>query len=273
MRRALLARPAWDAPGLPDQPAPAGDDRIVASPLQVLRILPLPTTACDNMSAGLAGWLVLTSPACVEALALRWRQGSLKGLAEPDIRLAAVGRGTADAAKAALFDPGEGGTPLLASRPILVPPDTESPDARRLLATLHSQQVLEGFAWSGQQFIVIQGRPSRPALTEGLAQSGAHVLALDLYERCDVDWPATLWESLGREPARDTGVVVTSTTVVDRLLQQCRTHGIAADHLVWCAHHRSVADMLARATHLPVRRVSLQDSHLSRDLFIDERFW
>ena len=197
----------------------------------------------------------------------------LPGLDDPWIRLAAVGRGTADAIAQHLFAHDADAPPLMSSRPVLCPGDQQRSDAQGLLAELAAEQEREGFVWSRQRFLVLQGRPARPTLAEGLRQLGAVVEALDLYERLDVDWPSDTWESLRAGEPGQTGVVVTSTTVIPRLLELCRQHGVASDRLVWCTHHQTVADMLNEATHLPVRRVSLADTHLSRDLFIDERFW
>ena len=272
MHRALLARPVWSPP-LVDHASVAGTDpRIVTAPLQVLRLLD-PDPRAPVLVREVSPWLVLTSPSCVEALAAWLEQGRLPGLDDPWIRLAAVGRGTTDAIAHHLFTARADAPPLMSARPVLCPGDHQRSDAQGLLAELAADQEREGFVWSRQTFLVLQGRPARPTLVDGLRQQGAVVAALDLYERCDVDWPAEIWASLHSSEPGQTGVVVTSTTVIPRLLELCRQHGVASDRLVWCTHHQTVADMLHAATRLPVRRVSLAESHLSRDLFIDERFW
>lgn len=245
----------------------------MTAPLQVLRLLDPDRIARPLPGRELSPWLVATSPSCVEALAALMKDRRLPGLDDPWIRLAAVGRGTADAIAQHLFAHDADAPPLMSSRPVLCPGDQQRSDAQGLLAELAAEQEREGFVWSRQTFLVLQGRPARPTLAEGLRQLGAVVEALDLYERLDVDWPSDTWESLRAGESGQTGVVVTSTTVIPRLLELCRQHGVASDRLVWCTHHQTVADMLHESTHLPVRRVSLADTHLSRDLFFNERFW
>lgn len=266
MTVALLARPEWrglDA----ESPAPT-DPRIWSAPLQLLvleqdssdRLLSELRTFATQGSSTV--WVVMTSPASVIAFA-HWI-ANRPFLQEISInRFAAVGAGTADQMRRS----GVG-----SENTVVVGGDASSADALTTVDMLAAQLGKEGALWQNQSFVVVGGKGNRPTLCDALRGQRAKVMALPIYTRQDVDWPESLWARLKEHPQK-TAVVVTSSTVIDRLYQALVTHQIDPGSLIWATHHATIATRLMTHGLSPIRRVRLDPSVLSVDLFEHEQHW
>ena len=274
---ALLARPQWR--GLSDETSLPVDPRIWAAPLQVLE----PESIGEDLRSETLGflsrpastrWAIFTSPASVTAYE-HWVQTTARLTGQPTgpragqqptpqfDRFAAVGTGTADQMRRAV---------LQTDSALVVGAGAATADA---LATVHAiadQVQSEGLAWKDQCFVIMGGTNNRPTLAEGLATLGATVMSLPLYSRRDVEWSDAVWKRLSESP-RETAIVVTSSTVVDRLMQSLVTHGIDPVRLTWATHHATIAAKLVAYGVSPIRRVRLDPPELSKDLFDYEQYW
>ena len=262
---ALLARPQWR--GLSGETSPPVDPRIWSAPLQVLE----PESIGEDLRSETLGflsrpastrWAIFTSPASVTAYE-HWVQTTAQQPTTQFDRFAAVGSGTADQMRRAV---------LKTDSAIVVGADAATADA---LATVHAiadQVQSEGLAWKDQCFVIMGGTNNRPTLAEGLATLGATVMSLPLYSRRDVEWSDAVWKRLSESP-RETAIVVTSSTVVDRLMQSLVTHGIDPVRLTWATHHETIAAKLVACGVSPIRRVRLDPPELSKDLFDYEQYW
>lgn len=272
MRLALITRPQWDPPlaSFIDH-----DSRLIGAPLQQLRLLAGDQDVFSEWQTAPSRWLVLTSPASVVALQ-RWcanHQGS--STLQGDFGVAAVGGGTRDQAARLL---------KIDAQEIIVSGADETADAVSLVAALKAfgdSKKSNGFEWRQQSFLVIEGEGNRPTLRDGLSSLGAHVLAMALYARIDVDWPAEFWamidESNGQTTAQAqggrVGIVITSSAMVLRVTTEFARRGIGLDRVIWCTQHATIARHLSAQGVGRVRRVRLDEGVLQHDLFDDEQYW
>lgn len=290
LKTALIARPQWDwsSPiGAGDDHSPAitlspsiqqegtPDSRLVNAPLQHLSLCTPDRMMLDRFRWSQQQWLVLTSPASVQALDQWLFHTGINVMFNPDMRVAAVGSGT----KAQLVhyiaqnaaDPARAWR-INAARTITSAID-EKADAVGLLAAMDEVCLRDGFYWQEQVVLIAQGQNSRTTLVHGLRERGATVLAANLYRRIDVSWPDTTWDMLAAAAPQEVAVVVTSTTVVDRLLQEYQAHELALTHVVWATQHAAIAERLRLRGIQTIRRVHLDASHLAGDLFEHEQYW
>jgi uroporphyrinogen-III synthase len=251
------------------------DPRIIAAPLQHLVLNAPDKKILDQFRWAQQQWLVFTSPASVQALDQWLYQTGINIMFNPDMRVAAVGAGTnaqlahyisensSDPARAWRID---------ASRTITSAVD-EKADAHALLAAMDAVYLRDGFLWQEQSVFLAQGQDSRHTLADGLRDRGAHVVVADLYRRIDVSWPTHIWQRLKSVGAGQMAVVVTSSTVVERMVAQCRAHGVDPISLVWASQHAAIAERLHEYGIQQVRRVRLDHTHLKDDLFHHEQYW
>lgn len=262
---ALLARPQWR--GLPGEAAEPEDPRVWAAPLQVLEPEAKAEALRSETLAFLSRpsstrWVIFTSPASVTAFQ-HWAQSTKHGMPPQFDRFAAVGSGTADQLRRSGFR---------ADGAVVVGADAATADAVATVKALAECLRLEGQAWTDQCFVIVGGVNNRPTLTQELAKHGARVMVLPLYSRRDVEWPDAVWKRLS-EFSGETAVVVTSSTVIDRLMQSLLTHGIDPARLTWATHHATIAARLVACGVSPIRRVRLDPPELSKDLFDHEQHW
>jgi uroporphyrinogen-III synthase len=263
---ALLARPEWR--GLPlENPVPE-DSRIWPAPLQHLV---LEQDLSGQLYAALRDfvakrssivWAVITSPASVIAFA-DWMSRPDAKWVSAIARFAAVGSGTAEQ----MMRRGIGTRSTLT-----VGGDASIADAMTTVEMISDALMREGASWADQSFIVVGGVGNRPTLCDALRAKGAGVMMLPLYRREDLDWPERVWAQLRAHPDQ-TAVVVTSSTVIERLMASVVTHGVDPVSLTWATHHATIAANLTARGVSAIRRVRLDVSALSSDLFEHEQYW
>jgi uroporphyrinogen-III synthase len=290
VRLAFLTRPQWDwsspvGPGSELSPTasssasvpqdPSIDPRVVAAPLQHLVLRPPDRKILDQFRWAQEQWLVLTSPASVQALDQWLFHTGINIMFNPDMRIAAVGSGTnaqlahyiaqnsADPARAWRID---------ASRSVRSAVD-EKADATALLAAMDAVYQREGFLWHEQMVLIAQGQDSRRTLADGLRDRGAYVVIADLYQRVDISWPQEVWQRIRDAQPKEAAVVLTSTTVVERAVSECVAHGVEPSRIVWATQHAAIAERLRQHGIQSIRRVRLDHAHLTGDLFDDEQYW
>lgn len=271
MRIALIARPQWEN----SRPAFATGSRLISAPLQLLQCVDPDPQPLEAMKRTTSPWVVFTSPASVQAMD-QWIEGTgVNPIMLPAMRLAAVGSGT----RGAMLEMAEhrkmDGTFAwpIEQKEITVSATDDRADAAQLLQALDQQQEKEGFAWKDQTFLLAQGEDNRSALADGLRERGAHVMALAMYRRKDVAWPESIWNMIAQSGNGECGVVVTSSTVIARLMADVAAHGLNASHLTWCTQHAAIAEKLRSAGVVHIRRVALAPLSLEKDLFEHERHW
>jgi len=274
MRIALLTRPQWEG-----STVEAPDPRIVLAPLQHLQRLAFD----DHLfvkgleDSGQSPWIVFTSPASVEAFGDWVDQKKKTSPSSPidtigNAHLAAVGGGTRDRF-AALVE-----QKVLRAQQIehtLFVEDREKADAQALIAALDAHGQSQGWSWRGQQVWLVQGEDNRPTLAQGLTGLGAVVRPMVLYRRINVPFALRV-SQLIKETAKEIGalgIVITSSTVVDEAIKQCRNLSVDPQSIVWCTQHQTIAARLNEQGIQHVRRVSLDPSLLISDLFGDEKIW
>jgi uroporphyrinogen-III synthase len=289
-RRALIARPQWDW----SSPIGSGSDkssnaaqsasvpnhneldpRLIAAPLQHLTLCAPDKRVLNTFRWASKQWLVLTSPASVQALDQWLFHTGVNIMFNPDMRVAVVGAGTN--AQLAHYIAQNSADPARAwrmntSRTVTSAID-EQADAHGLLSAMDAVYLRDGFLWQEQMVLIAQGHGSRTTLAAGLRDRGATVLIADLYRRIDVSWNDDVWQMISNSAPGETAVVVTSTTVIDRLLGECAAHQVALDRLAWCTQHAAIAERLKTAGLQSVRRVRLDPMLLSADLFEHEQYW
>lgn len=262
---ALLARPQWR--GLPGETAVPVDPRIWSAPLQVLE----PEAIAGDLRSETLGflsrpsstrWAIFTSPASVTAYQ-HWVQSTEFAITPEFDRFAAVGTGTADQMQRGA---------LQTDRATVVGDDAATADALATVKAIADQLQSDGLAWKDQSFVIVGGVNNRPTLAQALAKHGAAVLSLPLYCRRDVEWSDVVWKRLSECP-RETAIVVTSSTVIERLMQSLLTHGIDPVRLTWATHHATIAAKLVAYGVSSIRRVRLDPPELSKDLFEYEQYW
>jgi uroporphyrinogen-III synthase len=271
MRIALIARPRWES----DPAGPSHAARLIDAPLQLLTLCDPQPQAFEALGRTTHPWIVFTSPASVQAMD-RWiAHTGINPMQWASLRLAAVGSGT----RAAIIDVSAQHAvepscawPLDHSQ-IIVSANDERADAAALLQSLDAEQQRLPFAWQDQTFLLAQGQANRPTLADGLAARGAHVIPLAMYRRQDVSWPAAIWQMIGQAGSGECGVVVTSSTVIARLMADLAAHGVDPAGLAWCTQHAAIAEKLRAHGLARVRRVSLQPASLEGDLFEHEHDW
>ncbi len=290
IRCALIARPQWDwsspigagsdhipsvASSASIQQESLGDPRLVGAPLQHLSLCPPDRRILDRFRWAQQQWLVLTSPASVQALDQWLFHTGINVMFNPDMRVAAVGSGTnnqlAHYISQNAADPARAWR-INANRTITSAVD-EKADAVGLLAAMDAVCRRDGFYWQEQMVLIAQGMGSRTTLVDGLRARGATVLVANLYQRIDVRWPDRIWAMLANAAPNEIAVVVTSTTVVDRLIQACGQHQLDLARVAWATQHAAVAERLKSRGIQPIRRVRLDPDHLSGDLFDHEQYW
>ena len=271
MRQAVLIRPQWrDAPD-----GPPRDPRLLLAPLQYLTCRMPDPSVVQAFAAAESPWIVFTSPASVQAYA-RWSDAhNIRWLCDPWVRIAAVGSGTRDelvrvneARKAKTQTAWS-----CAAENVLVSAADEKADAVSLLAAFDAEHDRVPFEWSAQTLFLVQAVEHRPTLRNGLTDRGARVVETVLYERQDVVWDESVWERLRACPWSDTGIVVTSSGLVDTLAAMFRAHRVPIGQLIWCTHHATIAQRLQAIGLASVRRVRLSPEHLTLDLFEHEILW
>jgi len=241
-----------------------GDPRLLHAPLQMLKLCAVATAELAPIFAASNPWLVCTSPASVQALEARLREFGSDMLRLPRLRFAAVGSGTRAQLAKRLGDE---------SHPMVCPLSDETADANGLLGAFDSIQQSEGFVWSEQTVLIVEGQNNRPTLSDGLEARGAEVKAVGFYTRHDQDWNATIWSKFTQYPHTEVAVIVTSSGVLDRLINQCRMRGIDPTQLLWCTQHATIAARLQQAGCQRLRRVRLDPHYLTGDLFEHEFGW
>lgn len=262
---ALLTRPQWR--GLPGETSADADPRIWAAPLQWLEPEPIRGDRGVETIGFLSHpsstrWAIFTSPASVTAYQ-HWVQSTGQAITAEFDRFAAVGTGTADQMRRGVVQMG---------RPIVVGADASSADALATVKAIADQLRSEGLVWKDQSFVIVGGVNNRPTLSQELSHHGARVMSLPLYSRRDAEWPEVVWKRCSEFP-QETAIVVTSSTVVERLMQSLVTHGIDPARLVWATHHATIAARLLVYGVSPIRRVRLDQPELSKDLFEYEQHW
>ncbi len=263
---ALLARPEWlDLPS--ENPAPA-DPRIWSAPLQVLVLERDPS---DRLLSELrafvsqgpsAVWVVMTSPASVIAFTHWTADRSLPWEASLT-QFAAVGSGTVEQMRR---------SGIGSENTVVVGGDASSADALTTVDVIAAHLEKEGASWQDQFFVVVGGKDNRPTLCDALRRQKAQVMALPIYTRQDVEWPESIWTRLKARP-QETAIVITSSTVIDRLHKALVTHQIDPGSLNWATHHATIAARLKTQGLSPIRRVRLDPLALSVDLFEHEQHW
>ena len=227
MRQALLVRPQWH-----DSPTAISRDlRVIAAPVQRLEPCSVEESVASTVTQANSPWLVFTSPASVQAF-VRWTATQSIALArDSGVRVATVGSGTRDELSRAIQDhatDAHGAWALFLDNAISSASD-EKADAMALLAALDSEHHRAPYAWSAQTMLVIQATDNRPVLSQGLRERGATVIDAALYRRVDIDWTADVWARIAQYPWSDSGVIVTSSTVIDRILTMMRAHQIRVE--------------------------------------------
>lgn len=290
LRSALIARPQWDwsspvgmgdghNPAIASSPSiheeGAADHRLVNAPLQHLWLCEPDRQLLDRFRWSQRQWLVFTSPASVQALDQWLFHTGINVMFNPDMRIAAVGSGTN--AQLAHYIAENAADParawrINASRTVTSAVD-ERADAHGLLAALDAVCQRDGFYWQEQVVMIAQGQGSRATLVEGFRARGATVLVANLYRRIDVSWSDSVWAMLANAAPQEIAVVLTSTTVVDRLLQEYASHQLGLNHVVWATQHAAIAERLRDRGIQMIRRVRLDTSYLSGDLFEHEQYW
>lgn len=263
---ALLARPEWR--GLPLENLMPEDSRIWPAPLQHLVLEQDPSGQLHSALRGFVSkkssivWVVITSPASVIAFA-EW-------ISRPDAtwrssiqRFAAVGSGTAEQ----MIRRGIG-----TESTVTIGGEASIADARTTVEMISDTLMREGALWADQCFVVVGGVGNRPTLCDALRAKGAEVMMLPLYRREDLEWPERVWSQLRAHPDQ-TAVVVTSSTVIERLMASVVTHGLDPASLTWATHHATIAANLTARGVPAIRRVRLDVSALSSDLFEHEQYW
>jgi uroporphyrinogen-III synthase len=282
MQQVLLTRPRWeeDSGGVAPNhvvnylPAAPADPRILPAPLQQIHFQSPSPALWEEISNRPNAWLIFTSPTSVEAFS-RWATQELpaSGVAAvppPGLRLAAVGLGTRDRL-ALLVDQG-----FLSAEQVqatIYVADSDRADATALLTQLNIQGPGNGQSWDGQFVFLVQGQGNRPTLADGLNLLGATVIQVTLYARVNAHWPQALLSLVQSAAPQAVGIVITSSTVVERLLQMLRDHQVDPDRLVWCTQHQTIAQSLFAAGISCVRKIRLEPTRLIHDLFQDEQYW
>jgi uroporphyrinogen-III synthase len=263
MEFAVLARPKWRSP-LQGEPAAFDAKTIIAAPLQELVRLNA-DCALLTQHLGLANaWVVLTSPASVLAFKAALLECGID-LPERALRWAALGNGTRDQ----LIELFEG----LSEHDVVVSEDPLKADANSLLLALDSATGQLSLTWQHQHFLIIEGEGNRETLRQGLVARRAHAQSLPLYQRVECDWPSEIWDRLTHARPKQAGIIITSTAVVDRLLDAMTQRGIDASKFCWWTQHAAIAAKLARHGLAPIGRVRLDPQHLSNDLFLHGHNW
>lgn len=263
MEFAILARPQWRSPLESASPSPQ-DPRIVCAPVQELVLLNADPAILQSHLLLEHPWIVFTSPASVVAFHALLQRSALD-ISAYALRYVAVGNGTRDHLLRVF--------PHLSQADVLVSADPERADANSTLAALDVLAAQEGMQWAEQQFLVIEGHDNRPTVREGLIARGAKAASSPIYERIDVDWPQPVWQRLSQARPGAVGIVITSTTVIDRVLQAMKARRLDPSRFRWCTQHLSIANKLMHAGLGPVGHVRLDAQHLTGDLFTHGNNW
>jgi len=290
MRHVLLTRPQWQTvpptlpPTLPQtvpqtapqalKAQPAADSRIIAAPLQLIHDQAVAPALWNEFIAHPNAWLIFTSPTSVEAFS-RWLSGNTTPhqavyTASLNLRVAAVGSGTRDRLRL-LLEQGFLAAAHIATA--VCAEDSERADAAALLSRLKETGPAGNHGWTDQQVFLVEGQGNRPTLADGLSALGAKVHHLALYTRIDTHWPEHVLSMIRQAAPREVGVVITSSTVVERALQMLRDHQVDPEHVVWCTQHQTIAQSLVTAGISRVRKIRLEPTQLTHDLFKDEHYW
>ena len=263
MEFAILARPQWRSPLESASPSPQ-DPRIVCAPVQELVLLNADPAILQSHLLLEHPWIVFTSPASVVAFHALLQRSALD-ISAYALRYVAVGNGTRDQLLRAFHH--------LSQADVVVSADAETADAAHTLMALDALVARETLQWTLQKFLLIEGYKNRPILKDGLIARGAHAESFAIYERIEVDWPAALWQQLAQAKPAEVGIVMTSTTVINRMLQLMRAHGLSPSGFRWFTQHFSIATKLMHEGLGPIGRVRLDAQHLSSDLFSHGNNW
>lgn len=270
MRQAWIVRPDWRA----SQPFQDSDHRLRAMPLQHLELLPADASLLAQLQSAACPWLVLTSPGSVRAFAQWSDQTGIHVLATGSVRLAAIGSGTRDELMKEAAQRAAGPHAWrIDGRAILIAEDAERADAQGLLAAFDGLAGREGFDWRGQTLLIAEAEGNRPILRDGLAQRQAQVLVARMYRRVDAQWPEAAWSALAAARPGEIGLVVSSSVMARRLVDEFGAHGLALTQVIWCTHHAAIAQQLQTLGIHVIRRVRLQADTLEQDLFEHEINW
>lgn len=245
------------------------------APLQRLQVCRPQAASLQAIARVSSPWVLFTSPASVEAMDLWIAHTGIHPMQTPKLRVAAVGSGTRQAIAEMVS---KHHADMSRSWPIsiddiIVSASDEHADAIALLQALDERQRQEGFVWQDQSFFVAQGENNRPTLVDGLAARGADVMPLAMYRRMDVSWTDDIWRLIAASQPGEVGVVVTSSTVMPRLMGDLDAHGLNRSKLEWCTQHAAIAEKLRAQGVSRIRRVTLSATSLEKDLFESERCW
>lgn len=269
-----MARPQWQEPVFETNLVGHGDPRLINAPLQQLSLCPIDRKPLEVIRQADFPWLVLTSPASVQALAQWMAATQIDLMRIPGLRIAAVGAGTRNGlAEMSLRQAGGENPGPLNLQTVITSAASDKANAHALLQALDGVQQQEHFDWKDQTILIVQGQDNRPTLHDGFLDRQARVTVLNAYRRQDVEWPSLIWTDIAASDTGEVGVVVTSTTVVDRLLKAFHDHRINPIKVVWCTQHAAIAEKLQQQGIAQVRYVQLDQDHLIHDLFEHEQYW
>ncbi len=269
LKHLISTRPQWrDRVGANDDAVdpigPLLDARIWRGPLQQLELV-TPTFTPDFSGASHHHWLIFSSPSSVLAFDAWMRSYAENLFINHRPRLAAVGGGTADRLRAmpwtTEFDE------------ILHVEDSTKASAQSLIDCLLARQSQELFAWPDQCFILVEGEENRPTLAQGLSALGAKIQAWPLYRRTDARWNRSLKDLIRDSMPREVGLLVTSSTVIDRALSCVAELRVPMNHVVWLTQHQTIADQLHEKTRESILRVRLDPRYFVGDAFDQPTSW
>jgi uroporphyrinogen-III synthase len=240
------------------------DPRIWRGPLQQLELVTPPFTP-DFSDASHQHWLVFTSPSSVLAFDAWMHDHAQNLLINHRPRLAAVGGGTAHRLRSmpwtTRFDE------------IVHVEDSTKASAQSLIDCLLAIQSQESFAWSKQSFVLVEGEDNRPTLAQGLAALGAEVHPFHVYRRTDARWNLPLKDLIQHSMPKEVGLLVTSSTVIDRVLSCVAELRVPMNHVVWLTQHQTIADQLHEKTRESILRVRLDPRYFLGDAFDQPTPW
>jgi len=240
------------------------DSRIWIGPLQQLELV-APPSRPDFTDTGYQHWLVFTSPSSVLAFDA-WMLAHAQNLFQAAYpRIAAVGAGTADQLREMPW--------IAPSIEIVHVEESEKASALGLIQRLIVQQSQELFSWREQSFVLVEGDQNRPTLADGLSSLGAEVQSLPVYRRTHARWNLAIRKCLQEANSHEAGLLVTSTTVTDRLISTLAELGVPLNHLVWFTQHQTIAGQLHLKTQEPIYRVRLDPRYFVGDAFDNPTPW
>lgn len=269
LKHLISTRPQWrDRVGANDDAVdpigPLLDARIWRGPLQQLELVTPPSTT-DLSDASHQHWLVFTSPSSVLAFDAWMHDHAQNLLINHRPRFAAVGGGTADRLRAMPW--------MKPFDEILHVEDSAKASAQSLIDCLSTRQPQESWAWPDQSFVLVEGEDNRPTLAQGLSALGAEVHPFPVYRRTDARWNLSLKGLIQHSMPKEVGLLVTSSTVIDRALSCVAELRVPMNHVVWLTQHQTIADQLHEKIREPILRVRLDPRYFVGDAFDQPTSW